>query len=232
MENARVLFVGNVRMANNEFVQTLQKRYVLTVVSSGKQSLGVEPTPRVVILDAASLRTPGDRLCQQLRTRFPKALLVHIHPAPKDESHSTADLLLAAPIVAKRALHSIESLLKGNHEECLVCGPFMLNVLRRTMVVRGVETQLTPRCALLMEIFLRQPGQTHDRRALMEKVWKTDYLGDTRTLDVHIRWLRQVLELDAGKPRYLRTVRGVGYRLEVDEHPGDEVEMVQELEQA
>ena len=50
---------------------------------------------------------------------------------------------------------------------------------------------------------------------LMERVWDTSYLGDTRTLDVHVRWIRRAIEEDPGNPRYLKTVRGVGYRLEV-----------------
>ena len=61
----------------------------------------------------------------------------------------------------------------------------------------------------------RQPGETLDRKMLMENVWDTSYLGDTRTLDVHVRWFRRAIEENPGDPRYLKTVRGVGYRLEV-----------------
>jgi DNA-binding response OmpR family regulator len=74
-----------------------------------------------------------------------------------------------------------------------------------------------PKQALLVETFFRHPGETLARKTLMEKVWNTDYIGDTRTLDVHIRWLRQAIEKDPGSPRYLLTVRGVGYRLEMPE---------------
>ena len=49
----------------------------------------------------------------------------------------------------------------------------------------------------------------------MEKVWQTDYIGDTRTLDVHIRWVREMIEADPSHPQYLKTVRGVGYRLDI-----------------
>jgi DNA-binding response OmpR family regulator len=63
---------------------------------------------------------------------------------------------------------------------------------------------------------------------LMEKVWQTDYLGDTRTLDVHIRWIREAIESNPGKPRYLRTVRWVGYCLEIPEEEGVYTELVAE----
>jgi two-component system phosphate regulon response regulator PhoB len=69
--------------------------------------------------------------------------------------------------------------------------------------------------ASLLEQFLRQPNQIIGRHTLMEEVWNTSYFGDTRTLDVHIRWLREIIEQDPSSPKLLRTVRGVGYILSV-----------------
>jgi DNA-binding response OmpR family regulator len=63
-------------------------------------------------------------------------------------------------------------------------------------------------------LFFRNPGETLSREMLMERVWDTRYMGDTRTLDVHIRWIRSAIEADPSKPRYLKTVRGVGYRFD------------------
>jgi DNA-binding response OmpR family regulator len=91
----------------------------------------------------------------------------------------------------------------------------MMDVSRRVLVANGQETQLTPKLAVLVEMFLKHPGETLDRKTLMVQVWDTDYLGDTRTLDVHVRWIRQAIEPDPGKPRYLKTIRGVGYRLDI-----------------
>jgi len=72
--------------------------------------------------------------------------------------------------------------------------------------------KLTPKeCQLLAE-FMRHPEEVLTRKHLMKEIWETDYLGDTRTLNVHVRWLRQKIEEDPSSPRYLRTVRGVGYR--------------------
>ena len=75
--------------------------------------------------------------------------------------------------------------------------------------------RLTPRQAQLLEVFMRHPGQTLTREFLMRTVWNTNYMGDTRTLDVHVRWIRERIEKDPSSPRYLRTVRGVGYRFGV-----------------
>ena len=62
---------------------------------------------------------------------------------------------------------------------------------------------------------MRHPNEVRTRRELMRNVWQTDYVGDTRTLDVHIRWVREAIEVDPGAPERLLTVRGVGYVLRV-----------------
>lgn len=90
----------------------------------------------------------------------------------------------------------------------------------RAHEVRGTNgpSKLTPKeCQLLAE-FMRHPEEVLTRKHLMKVVWETDYLGDTRTLNVHVRWLRQKIEEDPSQPRYLRTVRGVGYRFGVPDH--------------
>ncbi len=72
--------------------------------------------------------------------------------------------------------------------------------------------KLTPTLCRLLEVFMRNPERVLNREFLMKKVWETDYTGDTRTLEVHICWLRKKIEDDPHCPRYVRTVRGVGYR--------------------
>ena len=65
----------------------------------------------------------------------------------------------------------------------------------------------------------RSPGRVISRQELMNKIWQTNYVDDTRTLSVHVRWLRLKIEDDPSAPRFLRTVRGVGYRFEVPDFP-------------
>jgi DNA-binding response OmpR family regulator len=75
--------------------------------------------------------------------------------------------------------------------------------------------KFTPKEAHLMAVLMQHPGQVVNRATLMREAWQTDYLGDTRTLDVHICWLRQKLEEDPSHPQLLLTQRGVGYQLNV-----------------
>jgi DNA-binding response OmpR family regulator len=86
---------------------------------------------------------------------------------------------------------------------------------RHTATVRGSALSLTPKEFDLLAFLLKNQGLVFSREQLLEKVWGYDYAGDTRTVDVHVRWLREKIEDDPGKPGRLVTVRGVGYRLEV-----------------
>ena len=80
------------------------------------------------------------------------------------------------------------------------------------VMVRGEEVSLSPKEFRLLELFMSYPRRVWSREQLIEQVWGADFLGDTKTVDVHIRWLREKLEVDPSQPEYLITVRGFGYR--------------------
>jgi len=103
---------------------------------------------------------------------------------------------------------------KRNSQQ-LVAGDLTLDLAGRNVVKNGIPTHLTFKECALLEILIRNNGEVLTRKQLMKHVWDTDYLGDTRTLDVHIRWLRKKIEDDPSQPILIRTVRGVGYRFEV-----------------
>lgn len=217
MGAARILLIGRVHKQQSSMIAALKKRYEVIVAPSGKQALNLahRHTPQVVVLDAISLRTPGDHICQDLRTGL-EIPIIHLHPGPKESADSPADVLLFEPFTSRKLINCIERLLPLTGDDgTITCGPFSIDLSRRVLVANGQETQLTPKLAVLVEMFLRHPGETLDRKTLMSKVWHTDYLGDTRTLDVHVRWIRKAIEPEPGKPRYLKTIRGVGYRLDI-----------------
>ncbi len=211
---ARILIIERTGV----YSDALKKRYDVTSVSSGKQGFDLirEGNYAAVVLDAISMRTPGERIARQLKDGLGVTPLIHLHPGPKATANSPADVVLFLPFTARKIGNTIDRLLHPVSGDTVVtCGPFSVNLSRRVLVANGSETSLTPKLALLVETFFRHPGETLERALLMERVWDTSYLGDTRTLDVHVRWIRRAIEENPGSPRYLKTVRGVGYRLEV-----------------
>lgn len=100
-------------------------------------------------------------------------------------------------------------------DDCLTCADLVLNLSTRE-VIKGDEVpqHLTPKECRLLETFIRNCGDVLSRAFLMREVWDTEYDGDTRTLEVHVSWLRGKIEDDSSRPRYLHTVRGVGYWFE------------------
>lgn len=100
----------------------------------------------------------------------------------------------------------------GSHATLSVNG-FALNLSQASVQKGKKKIQLTPKECKLLALLMQNAGHVVSRQNLMEHVWETNYLGDTRTLDVHICWLRQKLEDDPKSPRYIVTRRGRGYIL-------------------
>ena len=94
----------------------------------------------------------------------------------------------------------------------ITCGPLTLDTVQMTVTRNNRVYKLTPKQTQLLTAFMRHPGQVLSRTLLVQEIWQTDYLDDTRMLDVHICWLREKIEDDPAHPVLLRTVRGHGYR--------------------
>jgi DNA-binding response OmpR family regulator len=94
----------------------------------------------------------------------------------------------------------------------IVVGNLRLELNTHRAFKDGEELMLRQKEYDLLSLLLSRPGEVITRAEFFDQVWGTDWLGDTRTLDVHIRWLREKIEQDPGQPRLIQTVRGVGYR--------------------
>lgn len=217
MRATKVLLIENARANGASFSSALKRKYQVQIARSGKQglSMALVSHPDIVVLDAASLRTSGNRICAILRANLGEMPIIHIRAAENDEGESLADILLVLPFTSRKLINRINRYAPTPAGEILEIGPYCLNLEQQTLTTPWSEKKLTPKLFALTEIFLRNPNQTLERRHLMQAVWKTDYMGDTRTLDVHIRWIRQILEPEAGKRQVIKTVRGVGYRFTV-----------------
>ena len=98
-------------------------------------------------------------------------------------------------------------------DDVLVCGPIRMDVDRHQVSVAGTPTALPLREFELLECLLRNAGRVLTREQLIRQVWGSDYVGDTKTLDVHIKRLRSKVEPDPSAPKILLTVRGLGYKI-------------------
>jgi DNA-binding response OmpR family regulator len=173
-------------------------------------------TIRLAIIDVTCGREalPYCRAIQRLFPLTPRILLVDEEAQVSAEClRLTCGNVLQMPFTTRRVVNRVIKLLENRQDYFLQVGDLGLNLQTRCVHRGGVITRLTPKQAALLQVLMEHAGQTLKRKFLMETVWNTDYMGDTRTLDVHVRWLREKIEDDPSQPRYLRTVRGIGYRL-------------------
>jgi DNA-binding response OmpR family regulator len=171
--------------------------------------------PSLVVVNAASLRSTGTRICKSIRRKNPKYPIVLVLAKGKSVNKDVADAVLVMPFTAQKLTNRIKSLLPGDGKNVIHVGPLRLDVEHRRVRCLGKSSKLTPRLTALLQLLMDKHGEVVEREALFKKVWETNYTGDTRTLDVHISWLRRAIELDPLKPKFLKTIRGVGYRLDV-----------------
>lgn len=216
---AKILWVEGKRAEGPSFVPDLRRKgFSIDTVMTGKAALErlTEVGTDLVIVDAASFRTSGLRICQVLRQEREKLpILLIANPERPDSKDTCADVVLHLPFTSRKLVNRILPLLPAVSNNLLHAGPISLDLERKSVRCGEKETRLTPRLTHLLKVFLKHPGEVLERESLFRQVWNTEYTGDTRTLDVHISWLRQAIEMDPRKPRFLRTIRGVGYRLDV-----------------
>ena len=200
------------------FAADLQKKGFDVVTSqNGSQAVSKlkQTDPTVVVINAASLRSTGVRICHSIRKKDARMPIVLIVEKEKPLDNELADSIIALPFTAQKLVNRIKALMPSDGKNMVNVGPIRLDLEHRRVRSLGKNTKLTPRLIALLQILMDKHGEVVEREALFKKVWETNYTGDTRTLDVHIRWLRQIIESDAGEPHRLVTVRSVGYKLEV-----------------
>jgi DNA-binding response OmpR family regulator len=216
---ARILWIEGKRADGPSFIPAVRKKgYVVETVSTGNEALSrlLDLDPDLVVVNAASMRSTGRRICRSIRSQIDGIPIVVI----SEREHSIAgdacvNEVLILPFTPRKLVNRIVTLLPGQGESLLHVGPIRLDQDRKQVRCQGRESRLTPRLIHLLRILMEHPGEVLEREQLFREVWSTEYTGDTRTLDVHISWLRQALEEDPRQPRFLKTIRGVGYRLDV-----------------
>jgi len=178
----------------------------------------------IVLLDVMLPGMSGIEVCKQLRIR--SAVPVIMVTARDSEIDKVVGLEIGAddyvtkPYSARELIARIRAVLRRGTEAddtldaVLQAGPVRMDVDRHVVSVGEAEVALPLKEFDLLEYLIRNAGRVLTRGQLIDRVWGSDYVGDTKTLDVHVKRLRSKIEPDPAAPRYLLTVRGLGYKLE------------------
>ena len=206
--------------------------YEVVVASDGGEGLvsARQSSPDVVVLDLMLPSLSGMEVCKALR-RDGSILPIIMLTARDSEIdrigglESGADDYVTKPfsmreLIARvtaqiRRMQMIKSISQNATDEILDLGELVINRASRNVTLNGKSVDLRPREFDLLTHMSANPGRVYTRDQLLHDVWGFEYIGDTRTVDVHVRWLRLKIEEDPARPKILGTVRGVGYRINV-----------------
>lgn len=218
MKQATILVIEGRHAEIPSFATELQKKgFDIRSFQNGSQAVAKikQISPSLVVINAASLRSTGIRICLSVRKKDPKLPIILILENEKPVDKELAESILALPFTVQKLVNRIKALLPSDGKNVVTAGPIQLDLEHKRVRCLSKSTKLTPRLITLLHILMDKHGEVVEREALFKKVWETNYTGDTRTLDVHISWLRRAIELDPNNPKFLKTIRGVGYRLDV-----------------
>ena len=210
----KVLLVENESVVPHSLKSDLLDRgYAVTTVHSPVEvsSASTYEWPDVVVVNDCDGSLDVEAICQVLdetSLQLP-CLIVTRDVTPRQ---AFAGAYLPVPFNSRQFTQSLNKAIGHQNDRFLRVGDTILDSLKRRMQREGRIAHLTPKEFKLLHLLMENAGEVLSRGRIMKDVWETEYLGDTRTLDVHIRWVREKLEDNPSRPRYIVTVRGVGYR--------------------
>jgi len=222
----RVLVVEDEDSFSDAISYLLRKEgFEVAVCSTGPDALETfdRTGADLVLLDLMLPGLPGSEVCRSLREK--SSVPVIMLTAKDSEIDKVVGLELGAddyvtkPFSSRELVARMRAVLRrrGDADEvaetALESGPVRMDVDRHVVTVRGGTVQLPLKEFELLQVLLRNADRVLTRMQLIDRVWGADYVGDTKTLDVHIRTLRRKLGDDSANPRFIETVRGVGFRL-------------------
>lgn len=224
---SRILIVEDEESFSDPLSYLLEKEgFEVAVAADGNDALGVfeRDGADLILLDLMLPGMSGTEVCRQVRQRsnVPVIMLT----AKDSEIDKVVGLELGAddyvtkPYSSRELVARVRAVLRrqGEPEELvsatLGAGPVRMDVERHVVSVDGEQVSLPLKEFELLEMLLRNAGRVLTRGQLIDRVWGSDYVGDTKTLDVHVKRLRSKIEPDPSSPRHLVTVRGLGYKFE------------------
>ena len=223
-ENYRVPLAFSLRRDGFDVVQAADGVEAVEVFEAAGPSGG--GSIDLVLLDLMLPRLSGIEVCRRIRrtSTVPVIMLT----ARDSEADTVVGLRIGAddyvtkPYSYRELLARVNAVLRRSRgeeqepaEPVLEVGRVRMDVGRHEVAVDGEAVAMPPREFELLELFMRNPGRALARGEIIDRVWGADYVGDTKTLDVHVKRIRAKIEVEPGEPKLLITVRGVGYKLAV-----------------
>ena len=230
---SRILLIEDEDLIRDMVMVALEEEgYEVHTSANGREALNILQSPDfsrakfapdLIILDLMLPEVNGLDVCRLLRYQgdITPILIVSAKSSETDRVLGLevgADDYLTKPFSMRELVARCRALLRrqkySNSTSSSVqkYGDISLFPQECRVIVRGSEVNLSPKEFRLLELFMSYPRRVWSRDQLIEQVWGADFLGDTKTVDVHIRWLREKLEAEPSQPEYLITVRGFGYR--------------------
>ncbi len=225
---ARVLVVEDEESFSDALSYMLRKEgFEVSVAATGTSALTEfdRTGADIVLLDLMLPEMSGTEVCRQLRSRsHVPIIMVTARDSEIDKVVGLeigADDYVTKPYSPRELVARIRAVLRRNAGEVtelspptLSAGPVRMDVERHVVTVSGGAVPLPLKEFELLEMLLRNAGRVLTRGQLIDRVWGADYVGDTKTLDVHVKRLRSKIEPEPSAPRYIVTVRGLGYKFE------------------
>ncbi len=209
----------------------VKEGYRVLAASDGEQALELarQGQPNLVLLDIMLPKLDGLEVCRLLRREM--AIPIIILTAKGQEIDKVVGLELGAddyitkPFSMRELLARVRAMLRraemvpatapeSDDKKLLTASSLVLDMEAHRATINGTDLDLKPKEFELLAFLMANQGRAFTRDQLLDQVWSYEYVGDPRTVDVHVRWLRKKVEGDPGSPRRIITIRGVGYRFE------------------